>query len=92
MQHSAPRLPRARSLASLELAWPGQAMRFVLLPLIEGRRAIESGLTTEGTHLAKRRLECDLEHDRPRAAAVRVEIKSTRASKPGHPMSEGRCS
>jgi hypothetical protein len=29
---------------------------------------------------------CDLEHDRPRAAAVRVEIKSTRVNKPGHPM------
>ncbi|MGH2658962.1 MAG: hypothetical protein ACRDHS_04675 [Actinomycetota bacterium] len=29
---------------------------------------------------------CDLEHDRPRAATVRVEIKSTRANKPGHPM------
>jgi hypothetical protein len=36
--------------------------------------------------LAKRRLECDLEHERPRAAAVRVVIKSARASKPGHPM------
>ena len=36
--------------------------------------------------MAKRRLECDLEHERPRAAAVRVEIKSTRARKPGHPM------
>ena len=36
--------------------------------------------------MAKRRLECDLEHERPRAAAVRVEIKSTRANKPGHPM------
>jgi hypothetical protein len=36
--------------------------------------------------LAKSKLECDLEHDRPRAATVRIEIKSTRASKPGHPM------
>jgi hypothetical protein len=36
--------------------------------------------------LAKHRFECDLEHDRPRAATVRVEIKSTRASRPGHPM------
>jgi hypothetical protein len=36
--------------------------------------------------VAKRKLECDLEHDRPRAAAVRLEIKSTRASRPGHPM------
>ncbi len=36
--------------------------------------------------VAKRRLECDLEHDRPRAATVRVEIKSTRAGRPGHPM------
>jgi hypothetical protein len=29
---------------------------------------------------------CDLEHVRPRTAVVRVEIKSTRASKPGRPM------
>jgi hypothetical protein len=36
--------------------------------------------------LTKRKLKCDLEHDRPRAATVRVEIKSTRARKPGHPM------
>ncbi len=36
--------------------------------------------------MARQRLECDLEHDRPRVAVVRVEIKSTRASKPGHPM------
>jgi hypothetical protein len=36
--------------------------------------------------VAKGKLECDLDHDRPRAAAVRLEIKSTRASKPGHPM------
>ncbi len=36
--------------------------------------------------MAKRKLECDLDHDRPRAAAVRLEIKSTRASQPGHPM------
>jgi hypothetical protein len=34
----------------------------------------------------KKHLECDLEHDRPRAAVVRVEIKSTRASKPGRPL------
>jgi len=36
--------------------------------------------------LVTHKLTCDLEHDRPRAATVRVEIKSTRASKPGHPM------
>lgn len=36
--------------------------------------------------MTKRKLKCDLEHERPRPAAVRVEIKSTRASKPGHPM------
>jgi hypothetical protein len=29
---------------------------------------------------------CDLERERPRAATVRVEVKSTRANKPGHPM------
>ena len=34
----------------------------------------------------KNKRNCDLEHDRPRAAAVRVEIKSTRVNKPGHPM------
>ena len=36
--------------------------------------------------MPKSKLECDLDHDRPRAAAIRLEIKSTRASKPGHPM------
>jgi hypothetical protein len=36
--------------------------------------------------VAKDRLKCDLPHDRPRVAAVRVEIKSTRAGRPGHPM------
>jgi hypothetical protein len=30
--------------------------------------------------------ECDLEHPRPTRAAVRLEIKSTRAGRPGHPM------
>jgi len=39
--------------------------------------------------LARRRPECDLEHDRPRTATVRVEIKSTRASSPGRPMIRG---
>ena len=34
----------------------------------------------------KNKRNYDLEHDRPRAAAVRVEIKSTRVNKPGHPM------
>jgi hypothetical protein len=36
--------------------------------------------------LATGKLKCDLEHDRPRTGVVRVEIKSTRVSKPGHPM------
>jgi hypothetical protein len=36
--------------------------------------------------VAKNNRICDLEHDRPRAATVRVEIKSTRVSRPGHPM------
>lgn len=31
-------------------------------------------------------LICDLEHKRAVAATVRLEIKSTRAGKPGHPM------
>jgi hypothetical protein len=30
-----------------------------------------------------------LKHDRPKAAVVRVEIKSTRANKPGRPMIRG---
>jgi hypothetical protein len=34
----------------------------------------------------KNKRNCDLEHDRPRAAAVRLEIKSKRVNKPGHPM------
>jgi hypothetical protein len=29
---------------------------------------------------------CDLYHQRPVPAAVRLEVKSTRAAKPGHPM------
>jgi hypothetical protein len=36
--------------------------------------------------VANAKILCDLEHDRPRAATVRVEVKSTRANKPGHPM------
>lgn len=36
--------------------------------------------------MAQSNRRCDLEHDRPRAATIRVEIKSTRVSKPGHPM------
>jgi len=31
-------------------------------------------------------LTCDFEHERTVPAVVRLEIKSTRASKPGHPM------
>lgn len=36
--------------------------------------------------MATHKLTCNLEHDRPRNAVVRVEIRSTRANKPGHPM------
>jgi hypothetical protein len=32
------------------------------------------------------KLTCDLEHERQVRAAVKLEIKSTRAGKPGHPM------
>jgi hypothetical protein len=32
------------------------------------------------------KLNCDLEHDRLTRATVKLEIKSTRAGKPGHPM------
>ena len=32
------------------------------------------------------RLKCDLDHDRSVPAVVKLEIKSTRAGKPGHPM------
>jgi hypothetical protein len=31
-------------------------------------------------------LTCDLEHTRAAKAIVRLEIKSTRANRPGHPM------
>jgi hypothetical protein len=31
-------------------------------------------------------LTCNFEHERTVPAVVRLEIKSTRASKPGHPM------
>ena len=43
---------------------------------------IDGGVST----LPKQALICDLEHDRPRPAVVRLQIKSTRASRPGHPM------
>jgi hypothetical protein len=29
---------------------------------------------------------CDLDHERPRSAVVRIQVKSTRIGKPGHPM------
>jgi hypothetical protein len=32
------------------------------------------------------KLTCDLEHTRAVPATVKLEIKSTRAGKPGHPM------
>lgn len=32
------------------------------------------------------RLKCDLEHGRAVPAVVKLEIKSTRAGRPGHPM------
>ena len=32
------------------------------------------------------KLTCDLEHERRVRAALKLEIKSTRAGKPGHPM------
>jgi hypothetical protein len=31
-------------------------------------------------------MHCDLVHDRPARAVVKLEIKSTRAGRPGHPM------
>ena len=31
-------------------------------------------------------LTCDLAHERTVRAAIKLEIKSTRATKPGHPM------
>jgi hypothetical protein len=34
----------------------------------------------------KEMLTCDFEHDRTVPAVVKLEIRSTRASKPGHPM------
>ncbi len=34
----------------------------------------------------KAKLTCDLDHERPRAATVRIEVKSVRAGRPGHPM------
>jgi hypothetical protein len=30
--------------------------------------------------------QCDLDHGRPRPAVVRLQVKSTRARRPGHPM------
>lgn len=49
-------------------------------------KAHRIGPILEESHLANQRPECDLDHDRPRVAVVRIEIKSTRANKPGHPM------
>jgi hypothetical protein len=49
------------------------------------RRTVESGPIRKARGWRTRR-SCDLEHDRPRAATVRVEIRSTRANTPGHPM------
>ncbi|MGZ8623907.1 MAG: hypothetical protein ACXWYQ_07065 [Actinomycetota bacterium] len=31
-------------------------------------------------------MQCDLVHERPVRAVVKLEIKSTRAGRPGHPM------
>lgn len=31
-------------------------------------------------------MRCDLDHERPRVAKVRIEVKSMRAGRPGHPM------
>ena len=78
MRHEAPHI-RLR-------AWNATRKEALVPPRFRGRPTIQSGPYDGGARLTKRRLECDLEHDRPRAAAVRVEIKSTRASKPGHPM------
>jgi hypothetical protein len=36
--------------------------------------------------VGKVKVECDLQHDRPRAAVVRVQVKSTRVGRPGRPM------
>jgi hypothetical protein len=30
--------------------------------------------------------KCDLDHERPRVARVRIEVKSVRSGRPGHPM------
>jgi hypothetical protein len=34
----------------------------------------------------KMQVDCDRQHDRPRAAVVRVQVKSTRVGRPGRPM------
>jgi hypothetical protein len=36
--------------------------------------------------MEKRQVECERAHDRPRAAVVRVQVKSTRVGRPGRPM------
>jgi hypothetical protein len=53
---------------------------------VRRRMALRIDRAETEDQLTKDRLKCDLPHDRPRVAAVRVEIKSTRAGRPGHPM------
>lgn len=36
--------------------------------------------------MASTNAHCELEHDRARPAVLRLQIKSTRIGKPGHPM------
>ena len=49
-------------------------------------RTIASPIDGGVSALPKRALLCDLEHDGPRPAVVRLQIKSIRARKAGHPM------
>lgn len=42
--------------------------------------------TSKGVLTMAKQLACDLSHERVVPAAIRLEIKSTRASRPGHPM------
>ena len=43
-------------------------------------------MLAKGVGTVAEKLTCDLEHERSVRAAVKLEIKSTRAGRPGHPM------
>jgi hypothetical protein len=76
------------SLSSLRSVAVGPLAPSKLAPSCRDGALLRHKIVPPGrcARLAKAQLQCDLQHDRPRQAVVRVEIKSMRASRPGHPM------